>query len=259
MKQNIRDALLGQQHPYPYYMLCREERNLCAILYHLLLLGDNLNALLKLAQIEWVADSKTEVYIEYSFLRDIWKIALDQEVKRRWLLDTLGYPQHCSLRTVPYNEFNKYFGASPKTSDKYIQSPSTWSMKLYNANVDNDKFSKITNLKWAFKAKPDIVITLPGKGSLCIEAKLESGEAQYPIRAAERTIFKRRELCSVGQIDVQRLIFDLLGIHAQFRYLVKRKGGKANGSVLTWQEVFHIMDKRDLPLFIQEWIARFAP
>ena len=254
MKSDIRVVLGNQQ---PYYMLCREERNLCAILYHLLLLGNNLNSLLKLANIDWIEELSTEIYVEYSFLRDIWKSVSDPEKKRRFLLDFLGYPKDARLRTASYAKFNEHFGATPKASTKCIQSPSTWSMERYNQKGHTDeRFRQISYLKWAFNAKPDIVITLPGTGTLCIEAKFASREARYPRRKKERDIFRQRGLCPVNQTDVQRLIFNLLGIHAEFRFLVDGEGAKANESVLTWQSVFDVMDKRGLPPFIQEWIDR---
>ena len=120
----------------------------------------------------------------------------------------------------------------------------------------NERFRKMSYLKWAFNAKPDIVVTLPGTGTLCIEAKFESSETRYPRRRKERDIFRQRGLSLVNQTDVQRLIFDLLGIHAQFRFLVDGKGGKANENVITWQTVFDVMDKCGLPPFIRRWIDR---
>ena len=256
MNSNIRVALGNQQ---PYYMLCREERNLCAILYHLLLLDNNLNSLLKLAKINWIADSTAEIYVEYSFLRDLWKSVSDPEKKRRFLLDFLGYPEDHRLRTASYAKFNEHFGATPKASVKYIQSPSTWSMERYNQQGHpNERFRKISYLKWAFNAKPDIVITLPTRGTLCIEAKFESGETKYPQRRRERDIFRQRGLRLVSQTDVQRSIFALLGIHTEFRLLVNGEGEKANKNLLTWQRVFHVMDKCDLPPFIRQWIDRLC-
>ena len=170
MKPILR-ASLG--NPQPYYLLCREERNLCAILYHLLLLdNNNVNSLLNLAKINWTADSTAEIYVEYSFLRDLWKSVSDHDRKRRFLLDVFGYPEDDRLRTVSYAKFNEHFGATPKASVKVIQSPSTWSMERYSMQGHtNERFKKISYLKWAFTAKPDIVVTLPGKGALCIEAK----------------------------------------------------------------------------------------
>ena len=152
LKSDLRLSLGNQQ---PYYMLCREERNLCAILYHLLLLDNNVNSLLKLAKINWTADSTAEIYVEYSFLRDLWKSVSDPERKRRFLLDVLGYPEDDRLRTVSYATFNEHFGATPKASAKYIQSPSTWSMERYNEQGHTDeRVKRISYLKWAFNAKP---------------------------------------------------------------------------------------------------------
>lgn len=238
-------------------MLCREERNWCAILYHLLLLDNNVNSLLKLAKINWTADSTAEIYVEYSFLRDLWNSVSDQERKRRFLLDVLGYPEDDSLRTVSCETFNERFGATPKASVKKIQSPSTWSMDRYSEyGHTNERFEKISNLKWAFKAKPDIVVTLPGKGTLCIEAKFESSEAKYPQRRKERDFFRQRGLSLVNQTDVQKRVFELLGIDAEFRFLVDGRVQKANESVMTWQNVFDAMDKRGLPPFVRRWIDR---
>ena len=254
LKPNLRATLGNHQ---PYYMLCREERNLCAILYHLLLLDNNVNSLLKLAKIDWTADSTAEIYVEYTFLRDLWKSVSDHDRKRRFLLDVLGYPEDDGLRTVSYAKFNEHFGATPKASVKVIQSPSTWSMERYSKQAHtNERFKKISYLKWAFNAKPDIVVTLPGKGTLCIEAKFESRESKYPQGGKERDIFKQRGLSLVNQTYVQRLVFDLLGMHAQFRFLVDGKVRKANENVMTWQTVFDVMDTSGLPLFIRCWIDR---
>ncbi|MHB0867732.1 MAG: hypothetical protein ACYC6B_09475 [Thermoleophilia bacterium] len=145
MNQNIRQAL-GQEQPY--YDICREERNLCAIFYHLLLQDGNIDRFLKAAGSALVSDPRTEVYVEYSHLRDVWSEASDEEQKRHFLLDVLGYPATHELRESSFERFNDYFGATPKASVNFIQSPATWSMGRYDTKIDdNDDFMEICKLK----------------------------------------------------------------------------------------------------------------
>lgn len=214
---------------------------------------------LKAAGSTWASDTRTEVYVEYSHLRDVWSAASDEEQKRHFLLDILGYPATHELREASFESFNGYFGATPKASVNFIQSPATWSMGRYDTKIDdNEDFMEICKLKWSFNAKPDIVIALPGDRAICIEAKFKSSEGRYPSLGSERTIFKRRELNLVNQTDIQKMIFDLLGIGAQFFYLVEKPRQNAGAHVLSWRQVFKVMDLRGVSPFVQEWVAPFV-
>ncbi|MDO8737224.1 MAG: hypothetical protein Q7K29_09130 [Thermoleophilia bacterium] len=256
MSQNIRKAL-GQEQPY--YDICREERNICAVFYHLLLQDGNIDRFLQAVGTTLVSDSRAEVYVEYSYLRDVWKAASDEEQKRHFLLDVLAYPANNELRDASFETFNSYFGATPKASLNFIQSPATWSMGRYDQNVEDDKtFMAISNLKWSFNAKPDIVIALPDDKAICIEAKFKSSEGRYPSLGNERTIFKRRGLSLVNQTETQKMIFDLLGIEAQFFYLVEKPRKNAEAHVLSWRQVFAAMDMNGVSPFVREWVSQFA-
>lgn len=256
MNQNIRQAL-GQEQPY--FGICREERNLCAVFYHLLLQDGNIDRFLQVVGTTWASDSRTEVYVEYSHLRDVWSESLAQEQKRHYLLDTLKYPTTHELREASFERFNSYFGATPKASLNFIQSPATWSMGRYDPNVDDDnEFMAISKLKWSFNAKPDIVIALPGDKAICIETKFKSSEGRYPSLGSERTIFKRRDMILVNQTDIQKMIFDLLGIDAQFFYLVEKPRKNAGAHVLSWRQVFEAMDLSGVSPFVREWVSRFV-
>jgi len=257
LNQNIRQAL-GQEKPY--FVICREERNLCAVFYHFLLQPGNIDRFLQAVGTIWASDSRTEVYVEYSHLRDVWSEASDEEQKRHFLLDKLDYPSTHELREASFERFNSYFGATPKASVNFIQSPAIWSMGRYDPNVDDDKeFMAISKLKWSFNAKPDIVIALPDDKAICIEAKFKSTEGRYPSLGSERTIFKRRDLSLVNQTDIQKMIFDLLGIEAQFFYLIEKQRQNAAAHVLSWGQVFEAMDLSGVSPFVQEWVSQFVP
>ncbi|MGH7293735.1 MAG: hypothetical protein ACRELB_02325, partial [Polyangiaceae bacterium] len=83
-------ALLGWTHGY--HTICREERNVVAMLYHLLMDGPNLGRFLDLAGCRLpIVPEEMGVYFEYAFLRDLWnaRVRDDAQVGRRLILDLL--------------------------------------------------------------------------------------------------------------------------------------------------------------------------
>jgi hypothetical protein len=74
-------------------------------------------------------------------------------------------------------------------------------------------------LKWAFRVKPDLVITDGKNGAVCVEAKLTSGESSYPLTAAERAIWGSP---TVTQREVQRF---MMRVASQFRCKSVTGGG----------------------------------
>jgi len=154
--------------------------------------------------------------------------------------------------------FNRHFGAVPKPSGAYIQSPGRWSVPRYHKTIqDNDEFLRVSMFKWAFNAKPDIVIHASRDQGVCIEAKFKSGESSYPQQATEKKIFQSRNLGYVKQTNVQEyLMGDLLGIETQFVFLVQRAGqtSKTHKSFV-WTDVFKVLDVSDVPGFMRELIS----
>ena len=57
----------------------------------------------------------------------------------------------------------------------------------------------------------------------------------------------------VKQSEIQELIFELLGIDAKHFFLVQRKTNE-DSEVITWKEVFNILDYSDAPSFIKKWV-----
>jgi len=242
-----------------YSAINREERNLAAILYHVLLLEDNLSQFLALIQCPFeVLESEMGIFLEYAYVRDLWSQIKDNDTKRGLILELLKPVNVQELREMDVSGFNRYFGAVPKPSSKHIQSPGLWSLPRYDRTIeDDDEFLRICMFKWAFNAKPDIVIHTSRDEAVCIEVKLESSEGQYPQSGGEKRIFRRRGLEYVRQTSLQTyLMEDLLGIETQFVFLVRKPGQTSDSHQrLLWEDVFRSLDLSDIPRFMRETIG----
>ena len=254
---NIREELKFNEG---YYKINREERNLAAIFYHSLLLGDNLNIFLNLINSKFsIVETEMGIYFEYAYIRDLWSnIKQDNEFKKKLILDLLQPNNRIELESMAVYDFNKFFGAARTLSTEYIASPGNWSIRYFNENItDNAEFIKVCKFKWCFNAKPDIVIHTTNNTAICIEAKYESGEGVYPSNVIEKNIFKERGLELTGQLSIQKQIMDeLLGIETEYVFLVQNKHESETHKTLTWKEVFLKMDTEKCPFFIREWIKR---
>ena len=134
-----------------YSCFNREERNFVAILYYLLLKPGNMEIFLKLVDkdIE-IVQEQFGVYVEYSYLRDLWHKLKGNDEKRgliRSFLD-LRYGQEVFERSLV--EFNGFFGATPKPSEKYIQSPATWNLSRFAEKVYSSKIGNCSTLSIAY-------------------------------------------------------------------------------------------------------------
>ena len=248
-----------------YYKFCREERNIAAIFYHTLLLPGNLREFLKLIDECEHLDSceNASIYFEYAYLRDLWKkkfpndsTNLEEKVNqnnrkaKKLILRFLNLPNGEDLFEKSVCDFNSYFGAMP-TSKKYIQMPSRWSAKHYKKNINDDcLFEQVCMLKWAFNAKPDIVIDFDGDAAVCVEAKWESGVPSYSVKS------QSGKSVTPKQTDIQKYMFDrVLGRKTKFVLLKKTRGSESKThEVLTWSEVFCNMDISKCPEFVKDWV-----
>jgi len=253
-----------------YFKIDREERNIAAILYHILLSKwpDNLNKFLQLIPgMSSIAmnDRGVGIYFEYSYLRDLWAQidGADANGKKRELIYRCLKPENMvEMEGMSTLEFNTFFGAVPKASRKFIQSPGNWCIGRFKDNYknsDNEQFLKVCMFKWSFNAKPDIVIHTSYDTAVCIEAKYVSGEGHYPTMPSEKREFKTRGIPFVRQTRLQKFMMrELLGINTQFVYLVNKLQSKPEGHiVLFWKDVFASLDTCSCPTFIQEWICGF--
>lgn len=244
-----------------YHKINREERNLAAILYHLLLIENNFERFLELIECEFpIVQSEKSIYFEYSYLRDLWHNARGgNRVKRDLILNFLQPENLTELKQMSTLQFNTYFGVVPTPSAHYIQSPGKWSIERYRHNIlDKEEFFKVCKFKWAFNVKPDIVIHTSHNTAICIECKFDSTEGVYPTKPSEVKEFKQKGLLSVTQTSLQKyLMEELLGINTQFIFLVQKKGSKSEThTTLLWKEAFSSLKMNNSPQFIREWVAR---
>ncbi len=246
-----------------YSPINREERNLAAILYHVLLLSDNLGQFLDLIECPFeVVESEMGIFLEYAYVRDLWSQIDDNDIKRGLILELLKPAYADALRKTSVLKFNRYFGAVPRASARYIQSPGLWSVRSLDKTVQDDyEFLKTCMFKWAFNAKPDIVIHTSRDDAVCIEAKLESSEGHYPQSGVEKKVFRSRGLEYVRQTELQKyLMEELLGIRTRFVFLVQKAGQTSDTHrVLLWKDAFKSLEVGGVPEFMLEMIDAHCP
>lgn len=294
----------------PYHGIIREERNFAAVLYHYLLIENNLKAFLACVNEEKFENANlknAEVYFEFAYLRDWWH-KLKEDDEKELAIDSLLGINGMEVRKVlegivSYNKceksvYNVFTGSEEKRIKSATGSPSRWQMsqliaqlgknnpRSNKSGVDIKKlFFKMCMLKWAFNAKPDLVIALRNNNSdekithsIVIEAKMESGCDKYPSKHKdgftkilkgyknEKYIAlakkgetkegeKKRFVC---QLALQRYLFDQLlvgvGETTYVQLLEKEKDScecnneeKANGSIVrTWEQVFKLNEMKEV-------------
>lgn len=246
--------------PGPFWTFNREERNAVAVLFGLLARPGNLDTFARMLEWQPVDLTDAEVSVEWTFLRDLWnhhRRRVAPAALRAAILDALQPSNMGELQAASTLEFNTHFGAVPRPSAVYIQSPSNWSVARFDETiVDNDEFRRTCQFKWAFNVKPDLVLQTPSGSVLCIEAKWDSGEGSYPASERERAIFQRRGMPYLSQTAVQRyLVNELLGFQGSFAYLARTRFDTAAGRGVTWAEVITSLDRSGTPPFIDKWCA----
>ena len=273
MPMNVREFLKYEED---YYPICREERNIAAILYHALLLPGNLTKFLGLIE---HSDSCEEasIYFEYAYLRDLWKETFptkgvnqqdlkgNNEKARKLILNALNLSEkRPDLLEMEVCDFNNYFGATPRPpSEDHIQMPATWSIKSMDKGIVGCSFLDICKFKWAFNIRPDIVIHTGKTTAVCVEAKFVSGESSYPSNSDKEEFQGRLKHGGVEQgikykqTDIQKHLFEeLLGMKAQIVLLQKSSptDPPETSIPLTWDKVFGEMDMDSAPEFIKCWV-----
>ncbi len=247
-----------------FYQFVREERLFCAVLAHLLMQrGPNLATFLQLVDAKLPDDLRLvtsgldegEIYLEFTFLRDNWnKLGRDNDSKRALIFTLLSkvgglsrYHSSAFPSTIP--EFNEFFvGPRGKRIENDIVYPGQWSVATLSDRFgpEPEEFRDFCRFKWSFNIKPDIVVLLPGSRPVCIEAKFESREGQYPANHRESKIFD--SLFGVGnrkvhQVELQRFMFDkLLDAPCQSVFIGRFGSSEPNSIFLSWEEVFKQLD-----------------
>jgi len=237
-----------------YYKINREERNYAAIFFAALCKPNNSKLFLNYCGLDYKENKDFGIYFEYAYLRDLWYNLKNEDTKREIIRQFLPINGIDDILKTPTKEINKKFGVAGEPSSEFIQFPGKWAITKYNNNYpDNDDFYKICKFKWSFNIKPDIVIHLDKDHAICIEAKYESGEGSYPSSEVEKSIFNKRGLKYVGQMELQKYMMeDLLGIKSDFMFLVYKKENSNTHKIISWKEAFGSIDMSEMPEFAIE-------
>ena len=258
----------GEIASQPFYRFVREERLFCATLAHLLMQnGPNLGRFLRPindrlpegSSLPTTQLEESQIYLEFTFLRDSWKsLGKDNDQKRHRIFTLLSrvpglghYNSESFPATIP--EFNASFmGPRGARIISDIVYPGQWSVTALSERfgTNREEFQNFCRFKWSFNIKPDMVVLLAGSRPLCIEAKLESREGWYPSSAPECVIFDGlfgQRGGRVGQIELQQFIFErLLATPCQTIHIGRAApvpdGDNQPALFLRWKEVFQILD-----------------
>lgn len=258
---SLRDMMKdGSMSEPPYYEFNREERHLAGILFHILASPGMRERALKALHCDWkINDAEFGMYLEYSYPRDAWH-SKGKELKSAapandWKRDTIlrlltpsDQTDGSSFsglrdRTTP-KDFNSFFIEENRCSREYIESPANWSLKRLAENIpDKEALANACVLKWAFRAKPDIVIHTDNQHAVCLELKLESMEGTYPAASSERKILEARGLYGrkdfrfpMRQRRLQEVLMrDVLGLDSIFWFITTRDNSSDHS--LAWKEL----------------------
>jgi hypothetical protein len=150
---------------------------------------------------------------------------------------------------------------------KDIAYPGKWSVLILHEHIYDrfritpEEFRDLCKFKWAFNIKPDMVLVIPDCKPICVEAKLESAEGRYPIKAEECSKFDRLfkdKKRRVRQIELQQFMFKyLLKSPCQSVVIGQAPADEDHGPVsLGWDEVFRQMNMESSLSFVRKFIEK---
>ena len=228
-----------------YWQVNREERFYCSLLVHALLGSDHVKQdfsnLVETKTGLSLPDTDWEVYIEATVLRDYWHDLGDPDVysdethqRRSEVLESILNIYNISPSML--DDHDLFWTTKQK---KKLWSPNRWNEKaLKMAGLEN-----LIPVKWAFNAKPDIMI-VSGSIVLLIEAKVESGEG-------------REGESGYHQYEIQKLVARL------YQLLVPKYTDVKNVVLalettdgITWQEVLPIIEKSEIDSFTKQCLTQ---
>ncbi|HEV8325531.1 MAG TPA: hypothetical protein VG389_28240 [Myxococcota bacterium] len=190
----------------PYEAVNREERFYCALFAHALLssaavrraFSDLVTRRCGLA----LGTSDLRVFLEAAALRDYWNDLGDPReysdathTRRREVLRAL-------LRVVGLDEdlpdeHDFFWTAGARKPGSKVWSPGRWNLPTNGgSDLPGSTRDTLRQLKWAFNAKPDILLA-SSDAVLLVEAKVESGEGVYDDSDEGRQFATQRLIASV--------------------------------------------------------------
>ncbi len=231
-----------------YSKVNREERFFCFLLCHALLMsGQVRQGFAKLASKKCNVNldpDKLEVYVEASALRDYW----------RDLGNPVAYsPETHKLRKAVLELILEKYSISADVLDKHdlfwtstrkLWNPNHWSEKA----LDEAGLNELIKVKWAFNAKPDILLMSP-ESMLVIEAKVESAEGckadvEYKQFQTQKLISELWQLLIPG-FQNRKLVNAVLNVSSSLEDI----------PVIQWSEIIDLISSSDVDEFTRKAMA----
>jgi hypothetical protein len=229
----------------PYIKVNREERHFCALFVHALLSSESVRVRfgeLIFSKYGFKLDSEMEIFIEAAALRDYWnnlgdptKYDICTDKKRRKVLnkiiEIMGY------HDIRIDQYALFFTTN---KSQKLWNPGHWNTSA----IESSGLKKLLKVKWAFNAKPDIMLISNGRVIL-IEGKIESREGKY-------------DSSGEGQMQTQELVAQLLKklvpAFSNFEFynmlLTMHPEKKQKWSLfITWEDVINITNTEPLDSF----------
>lgn len=260
-----------------YAKVNREERFFCMLLAHCLLANEGARrGFAKVVEDNqetpslFSASPDFAVYVEVAALRDFWrqrgnpKAYSDKREQARsdflnnardWA-NELPKPENTESEggwdPIPGNWLDGIEGSPFWTrgvGQKHVPklwSPARWSMKrLEEFPLSSPCAKRLMRLRWAFNAKPDILV-LEGRSGLLIEAKVESGGGSN--RDGYDQVQTQRDILSLWKH------LELPGLDGSIQLVTLGRGTPLHKHVphLTWQSVLAGIGKENMDQFTGE-------
>jgi len=241
-------------NPKSYLEVNREERFYCALFAHTLLCSQetrrNFCGFIKHKFGMILEPTNFDVYLEAAALRDYWNdlgnpVVYDKDThfRRREVLALVLREVNVSDTAIDRHDF---FWTSRQ--HEKLWSPGRWNPRaIKEANLDESVKSRLLSVKWAFNAKPDILI-ISSSNSLIIEAKLESGEGLDGVTGYR-------------QLEIQDLISRLLRClapqfnNSSFKNTTLEIEAKSG---ISWKEVLGLIRKAEIDDFTRRCFSEIA-
>lgn len=234
----------------PYKKINREERFFCSLFAHALLTSQYVRSRFAkmVCQLGVNLDpDKLEVYLEVAALRDYWN---DLGDPHQYSSET--HERRCEvvgaiLRLGSID--SKIINSKPMFWTKGVGSklcfPGRWNKKA----LEEKDFGVLKRVKWAFNAKPDMLLLSP-TGALVLEAKVESSKGQ-------------NRADGYNQIKTQKFIVELWQrlipsfSDVPIRLATLELGSQVEDG-LAWNDVIMMINRSELDSFTKECIGELG-
>lgn len=234
-------------NPKSYLSVNREERFYCFLFVHALLSSTSYRkrviACIRDRRSVELDPAALEVFVEVAALRDFWNDLGDpreysRKTHERRLATILAIMRMESIDPSKIDECPVFWTGMPGSK---LWNPGRWDVR----KLEEAGLSQLKRIRWAFNAKPDILLLSPRAG-LVIEAKVEAGEG-------------RVEEVGYEQLETQRLIirlwktlipgFECVAAEPATLKLVNDRGN------LTWEDLIPGEGENDVDEFTRRGLA----